>query len=314
MENKKSNLTTTNIKNFDSNEKGTGGFYKIIAILLFILLLIVAWLFFNETQKTKRLIVQQNETVQAKDSLSHEFDNLLAEYESLESNNDSLNTQLGEEQTRIKEIMKKLRREKVVNREVIKKYKAEMETLRKVMRSFIVQIDSLNTMNIALKKENVEVKKQYKAATTKNENLAQKNEELSTQVDKASKIKTFNISVLPLNRRGRKVKKAKKVDKFKVCFTLGENDIAKPGKRDVYIRIARPDDLVLISSEENLFTFEGKELAYTSKREVEYDNQEKEMCIFFQNTLNKEGLIPGNYAVDIFTDGKQVGTVDFHLK
>lgn len=314
MENKEKKLSINNIKNFDAKEKGTGGFYKIIAILLLVLFLIVAWLFFNETQKTKNLIVQQNETVEAKDSLSHEFDNLLAEYESLESNNDTLNTQLGEKQAKIKQIMKQLRKEKVVNREVIKKYKSEMETLRKVMRSFIVQIDSLNTMNVALKKENVQVKKQYTEATTKNENLAQKNEELSTQVDKASKIKTFNISVLALNRRGRKVKKVKKVDKFQVCFTLGENVIAKSGKKEVYIRIARPDDLVLISSEDNLFTFEGKEIAYTSKREVEYDNKEKEMCVFFQNTLNQEGLIPGNYAVDIFTDGKQIGTVDFYLK
>jgi cell division protein FtsL len=314
MENKEKKLSNKNIKNFDSKEKGKGSFYKIIAILLFVLLLIVAWLFFNETQKTKDLIVQQNETVEAKDSLSYELDNLLAEYESLESNNDSLNTQLGEEQTKIKNIMTRLRKEKVVNREVIKKYKAEMGTLRKVMRSFIVQIDSLNTMNVELKKENVHVKKQYRDATSKNEDLAQENEQLTTQVDKASTIKTFNINVLPLNRRGRKVKKAKKVDKFKVCFTLGDNVIAQSGVKEVYIRIARPDDLVLISSEENLFVFEGQELAYTSKREVEYDNKEKEMCVFFQNTLNKEGLISGNYAVDIFTDGKQIGTVDFYLK
>ncbi|MBE9469586.1 MAG: cell division protein FtsL [Bacteroidetes bacterium] len=314
MENKGKNLSNNNIKNFDSKGKEKGGFYKTIAILLFVLLLIVAWLFFNETQKTKDLIVQQNETVEAKDSLSHEFDNLLAEYESLESSNDTLNIQLGENQAKIKQIMKKLRKEKVVNRGVIKKYKSEMETLRKVMRSFIVQIDSLNTMNVALKEENVHVKKQYRDATSKNDDLTQKNEELTTKVDKASTIKTFNINVLALNRRERKVKKAKKVDKFKVCFTLDENVIAQSGVKDVYIRIVRPDDLVLISSEENLFVFEGQEIAYTSKREVEYDNKEKEMCVFFQNTLNKEGLIPGNYAVDIFTDGKQIGTVDFYLK
>lgn len=313
MENKK-NVSTNNIKNFDSNEKGTGGFYKIIAILLFILLLIVAWLFYNETQKTKNLIVQQNETFEAKDSLSHQFDNLLAEYESLETSNDSMNTQLSQKQEEIKSIMRQLRREKSVNKNVVKKYKKELETLRKIMRSYIVQVDSLNTKNIALTKENVKVKKKYREATTKNKNLSQKNEELSKKVDKASKIKTFNITVLALNRRGRKVKKAKKVDKFQVCFTLGENAIAKPGNKDVYIRIARPDDLVLISSEDNLFTFEGKEIAYTSKREVEYDNKEKEMCIYFQNSLNQEGLIPGNYAVDIFVDGKQIGTADFHLK
>ena len=314
MGNKTNKLTSNNIKNVNSKEKGTGGFYKIIAILLFILLLIVAWLFYNETQKTKNLVIQQNETIEAKDSLSHEFDNLLAEYESLETNNDSLNTQLGEKQEKIKSIMKRLRHEKNINREVIKKYKSELETLRKIMRGYIVQIDSLNTMNIALKKENVHVKKQYREATTKNEDLSQKNEELSTQVDKASKIKTFNITVQPLNRRGRKIKKAKKVDKFQVCFTLGENVITKSGNKVVYIRIARPDELVLISSEENLFTFEGKEIAYTSKREVEYDNKDKDMCIFFQNSLNQEGLISGNYTVDIFVDGKQIGTTNFHLK
>ncbi len=314
MKNNKNKLTNSNIKNFDSKEKDSGGFYKIIAILLFILLLIVAWLFYNETQKNKNLIIQQNVTIEAKDSLSHEFDNLLAEYESLESNNDSLNTQLGEKQEKIKVIMKRLRHEKTINREVIKKYKAELETLREVMKSFVVQIDSLNTMNIALTKENVHVKKQYKEATTKNVDLSQKNEELSTQVDKASKIKTFNITVQPLNRRGRKVKKAKKVDKFQVCFTLGENVIAKSGTKNVYIRIARPDELVLISSEDNLFTFESKDIAYTAKREVEYDNKDKDMCIFFQNSLNKEGLISGNYAVDIFVDGKQIGTTNFHLK
>ena len=65
---------------------------------------------------------------------------------------------------------------------------------------------------------------------------------------------------------------ADKVVKIKVNFFIPENSIALSEEKNIYIRIARPDELILAESEFNLFEFEGKEIVYSSMRVVEYNN------------------------------------------
>lgn len=314
MENNKENLNVDNIQDFDSREtKKPGATYTIVLVLLIAFLLVIGYMYVDQRQKTKKVVAELNSVSSEKTKVRNELNELLIEYEDLQTDNDSLNQQLNVEQEKIKEMLKELKTVKESNHAQIQQYKKELSTLRKIMKGFIYTIDSLNTLNIELTEENIKVKEQYYRVSQIKSELEEKNEDLSTQVAKASVIKTLSISAQGMNDKGKPQKKAKKVQRFEICFTLAENIIVKSGLRDVYIRISRPDDLVLLESEENLFEFEGKEIAYSAKRQVDYQNEEIDMCIYFDNNPLDE-LIPGDYYVDIFVDGNQIGTTILELK
>jgi FtsZ-binding cell division protein ZapB len=314
MENNKENINVDNIQDFDSTEtKKPGTTYTIVVILLIAFLLVVGYMYVDQRQKTKKVVAELNSVSSEKTKVRNELNELLIEYDDLQTDNDSLNTQLKEEQEKIKVMLKDLKTVKANNHAQITKYKNELSTLRKVMKGFIHTIDSLNTLNIELTEENIKVKQEFNQVFRRKSELEEQNKDLSSQVEKASVIKTMSFSAQGMNLKGKEQKKAKKVERFEVCFTLGENIIVESGLRDVYIRIARPDELVLIESEENLFDFEGQEIVYSAKRQVDYQNEEIEMCVYFDNNPLDE-LIPGDYFIDIFVDGNQIGTSILELK
>ncbi|HQB79465.1 MAG TPA: hypothetical protein PLJ52_14070, partial [Tenuifilaceae bacterium] len=110
---------------------------------------------------------------------------------------------------------------------------------------------------------------------------------------------------------GNEVTRARRVEKIRVCFTLNENSIAKAGNREVFLRITGPDEYILAKSETDLFNFEGQMIVFSAKREVDYQNQDVEMCIFYDN--NGE-LLKGVYKAALYMDGNLIGNTEFTLK
>ncbi len=263
-------------------------------------------IFFYFDQKNK-MVEMEYVLTEEKDSLTRELQNLIYEYDTLKTSNDSLNLKLEEEQNKIKMLL----RVQASNAQKITLYKKELSTLRQVMKSYIVQIDSLNTLNKELTAENIQVKRDLQTVQKDKEELSQIKEELSEKVEKASVILAKNIVATPINARGREKDKIDKVDKIKVCFLLRENPIVQAGKKDVYMRISRPDELILAESPDNLFEFDGKQSIFSSKRTVEYLNQDIELCIYWNNNGD---LIPGKYTVNLYLEGNQIGSAVFNLK
>ena len=100
------------------------------------------------------------------------------------------------------------------------------------------------------------------------------------------------------------------LDKLRICFTLRENPLAKPGQKDVYMRVIRPDSLVITSSPDNLFDYKGNKIIYSANRQVDYMNQDIEMCIFLDNTGD---FIIGNYSVELYLEDNIIGRTNFML-
>ena len=289
----------------------------VMILLIFIIVILLGgigalgYLFYQQTQKTDKLITELTSVNDEKTEVEEEYKDLLAEYETITTDNDSLQQELEKKKEEIKEVLEELKTTKNISRYKINQYKAELGTLRDIMKSYITQIDSLNTLNQNLIAENTEVKTNYKKVKEEKEGLEKKTEELSEKVDKGSTILVDKITVYPLNKKSKVKTKVDKIEKIKVCFTLRKNLIAEAGKKPVYIRIARPDNLVLASSESDLFNYQGEEIVFTSKRLVKYENKDVEMCIFWKK--NQE-LIAGTYYIDIFLDGKNIGTSSFELE
>lgn len=287
---------------------------KAVPVLTFfvvILLVVLAGLTYVYYQQKQAAKENETQLLAEKDSISNNLLNLMTDYKELETDNDSLNQKLTREQQHAKKLYDELQSVKQVSYAKIKEYQKELGTLRSIMKDMLHDIDSLNAMNKELIAENIKVKEEAATAKQNVKELEQKTEELNTQVAKGSVIKAREIVAMGVSRRGNEVSRARRVEKIRACFTLNENAIAKAGNRLVYMRIVGPDDYVLAKAETDVFDFEGEKIVFSANREVDYQNKDVEMCIFYDN--NGE-LLKGTYKVTLYMDGFMIGYTEFSLK
>lgn len=287
-----------------------------LLMLITIILLLISNLFFIYkfyTMRKDKVYVQvelkntENEKLQIEEQLK----DMLDQYNTLKTDNAKISAELEQEKNKIKELLDEIKNIKSANAYQINQYKKELGTLREIMRSYIVQIDSLNTRNKLLTEENRKVKTDFQKVVTEKEDLNQKKQELEQKVDIASTMRAINIASIAVNDKAKEVSRAKRASKIRVCFTITENAIVKPGNRFVYIRIARPNKEILPNPEGDLFAFMENSIMYSAKREIDYQNKDVDMCIYW---TNDGSLTEGVYNVDIFCDGKQIGSDTFMLK
>jgi hypothetical protein len=283
---------------------------NIIVLLLVIVLAVLSFLYFAQ-RKNNQLIVTQITT--QKDSIQSELSRIIVGYDSLRVENDTLTNQMAVSRTRVKELLNEVVQTKKMSLENITRYQKEVTTLRDIMRNYVVQIDSLNKRNQMLMAENLEVKEQAKQTETRNVMLSQEKELLEKDLKKAAALDALGISAIAINDRGKDTRFANRASMIRVNFTLGKNVTAKKGDKNIYIRIMRPDQLLLNKSEADIFKFENIKIPYSAVREVTYEGMELPVAIFWDNQ-GQSLLIPGEYTIDLFADGINIGTTRFVLK
>jgi hypothetical protein len=252
------------------------------------------------------MIEMETMLTQEKDSLATELRHMVNAYDTLRTNNDSLNAGLEKERARIVKLLSI----NASNAQLIKKYKSEITTMREIMKSYIVQIDSLNTRNQVLVAENSEIRQQITQVRSTNTELSKVKEELSSKVEIASIIQAKDIIAASLNKNRKETTRINLLDKLRICFTLRENPLAKAGTKEVFMRVIRPDSLVIASSPDNLFEYKGNKMIFSANRQVDYMNQDIEMCIFLDNTGD---FIIGNYSVELYLEDNIIGRTNFML-
>ncbi len=285
---------------------------KIIVLLLAIMVIVVSIAFYMQKQRADDLLTELNKSNSDKTEVTAELQEMLAQYEGLKSDNDTLNKHLNKEQAKIKKLLKEIKRVKYSNKFALKEYKRETETLRKIMRSYIVQIDSLNTLNQNLVAENKQVKSQYEAVNEEKNTLLQVTDSLSGKVAEAQQLLVGNLFITGLNKRDRETNKIARIVKFKTCFQVKENKVAKEGAHQAYIRISMPDKSILYKSNEDLFDYQGEKIVYTAARQFDYQGKEMNLCVYYKHQTPP--LVRGNYHVDIFIDGIRTNSASFELR
>ena len=284
-------------------KKGTPVLLIFISVIL---ALALAFLVFSYFGQKNRMQEMETALTQEKDSLANELKLMIHGYDTLKSNNDTLNAHLEREKTRIKQLLSI----NASNVQLIKRYKSEISTMRDIMKSYIVQIDSLNTRNKLLVAENQDIKQKINKVQKNNDELSKVKEELSTKVEVASVIQAKNMKAVTFNKNRKETTRFDRIEKLQVCFTLRENPIAKAGKKVVYLRIIRPDSLAIASSPDNLFDYNGKKMIFTASREVDYMNQDVDVCIFVDKSPD---FVLGNYKAEVYLDGNLIGNSGFIL-
>lgn len=304
-------------KTNNMNEIGNKG--KVNKIMLVLIILLFGFCGFLIWQNLQlKNIVAEKEIVYVnvsdeRDKVKSELEDMLAQYNDLETTNGEIRAELEAEKAKIEELLKSIKGKDWS----IYQLKKETDTLRKIMKGFVVQIDSLNTVNKELRAEKDVVQGELKTEKSKTQNLTKENEGLSSKVTIASYLKTTALNAsgvrVKSDNTGKENDRAKKIDKIRTTFTVMKNEITPPGEKVIYVRILSPDGKVLSekTDDSNKFDFNGVKGLYSCKKQINYQNQEMSVTIDWKKT---DEFPVGEYNVEIYADGVDIGKTKLTLK
>jgi len=234
----------------------------------------------------------------------------------METTNDSMRVELANRKSEVEDLLAKVKDKDFA----IYKLRKETTTLRTIMKGYVVVIDSINTLNVGLRKENAEVRTTLSQERTRAKELEKSNENLSSKVQLASRLDVSKVSIFGVRVKrdltGKEVDRAKKTDKLRVCFTLNENRVAKPGKKDLFMRVIAPDGIILTQGNpnESKFEFNGTKGYYSDKLTVDYDNNSKEHCMDWAKPNEEFELMEGVYTIFLYAEDYEMASFTHELK
>jgi type II secretory pathway pseudopilin PulG len=290
--------------------------HSIAIVVLAILSLVFAILFFMKSSD----VVQNEETISNIEleqlQLKSDLQEMLIQYDTLNVANDQLTAEMLAQQEQIREMLKQIEKHKD-DAWIINKLKKEAATLREIMKGYVVTIDSLNTLNVDLRRDNQFLSEELSEVMTKAQTLEKEKEGLQSKVATGSILRAKDISVSGVRMRNNgkqvDVNRAKQTEMIRTCATIDENRIAEAGKKTLYLRIISPDGVVLDAgvADDGRFDFEGVSGKYSVKRAFDYTSESQELCVFY----NIDAELPtGKYIVEIYEGGAIIGKSELDLK
>ena len=148
---------------------------KIMIVILAVILGALSVLYFTQVKQ------MQADYAEARDTLTARLTMMLANYDTLSTENDTLAQHLTTERFKADSLLETLKNERVLTRRKIKDYEKRLGYMRTVMEGYIHQIDSLNTLNQKLVNENITYRKQITSARLRADKAEEKAQELSTK-------------------------------------------------------------------------------------------------------------------------------------
>lgn len=252
------------------------------------------------------------------EELRNNLVNLLDQYDNIEIENqemqDSINSQRAKITTLLEEV-DGLKNKQKRDWGQIYKLKKETETLRGIMKGYIHTIDSLNTLNGNLQKTIIIKDDKINAVSTERDNVKSELDKTKGIVALGSVLQTGGVTstAIIVKNNGKQVEttRAKRTNMIKSCFTIIENKIASAGNKDIIMVVTDPSGKVLKNSSSFEFTANGESKSGSVKRQINYQNENVDLCIYFE----VEGEIEeGTYTTQIYTEGAKIGSTTFALK
>lgn len=289
--------------------------YWVIIALLLIVIGTLGWRLYNKSVTIKKVRVEKEEMSSKKQQVKSELDSMLNEYNSMEVENDSMRKKIEAEKEKIKQLQEKIGRYQYS----LSKAKDEAETLRNIMQGYVEDIDSLQQANKRLTEENREIQEKLGETKKSKDSLEEKTEKMEKNLEKASVLKTSNIRATGIRHNllgnPKETDRAGRTEKFKVSFTINENEFAKKGPRDIYLRIINPSGQVFSKTKEDKarkFEFEGVRGQYTLKHRIEYKKNEMDITLY--HDLQDQEIEEGEYVVKVYESKEEIGSYSFTLE
>src|SRR5688500_16114759 len=180
---------------FDKKEQDSK---KVIVIVVISILLgvngLLLWQFFDKKTQLDEVSITLESTLSEKESLSAELQRMKVEYEKINQENASLQTQLSTKDEEIKSKMAEI--QKLINSgdaAQLRKAREELTSLRQMNDSYIAQLDSLKLLNDQLYSQNTMLNSDLLSERGRIQNLTQENSMLANKVAIGSVLKSINV-------------------------------------------------------------------------------------------------------------------------
>lgn len=286
----------------------------ILAILGLLILVLLFWLFIQRSQLLKLVEAKEVE----KTEIQHELDSLMQEHDEIKRSFGPLSDSLRAKDSLIRQNALEIR--KLLDTEYeYHKIRKKFAMLQKVAQGYVHQLDSLYTVNRELSAENERIRQEVRTEQSRNQNLMKDKEDLKEKMNQAAFIKAYNVTATAYRMKSGGAKevvtdKANRTDKIRICFTLGENPLVATGTRNIYVRIQRPDNVVVIKSKYDTFTFKGQVIPFSLREDVDYQGKAKNVCVDWIKKDKGSPAMKGRYIMTVFTDDTEIGSGSFELK
>ena len=308
------NQEPDNLEEFAPKEPGKNRTPIFIGIAAVLTVFLIFFFIQNKNLKEEVTTTQAdlNQTVLQLDSIGSELDKKIIEIQRLGGDIDTLLV--------VKEQLEQEKRSLLttnqVNRSTIQSLQDKVDGYSELLVLKDQEIEQLQAQNEVLMTENTVLKTEKNILSDSISSITQNAEELTEQVAIASKLKVEGVMIYAVSDGGREREdefRNRHIDNLKIEFTVAENRVAPIEGKELLIRIIAPDNNVLfdVTRGSGSFTFEGRELFYTAKKEILYDRSSQSVSMLYNKGSDYES---GQYIVEIYTDEYLMGKGSFVVK
>jgi hypothetical protein len=281
----------------------------------------------NQTQKSEMVELQK-----VQEELDQDYQTALESLEEMRGDNAQLNSLIDSQKSELKAQKDKINN-LIWTKKELDKAKAEIKLLNTNVAKYLADIQKLQGENKVLSDNNQqltlrveeEIKAKENVITEKNaltvekETLNKSNAALGAKVDMANAIKINFLEVKGYEiKKDGKLKersKAKDIQMLRVCFLTETNMVTASGQKKFYIRIINPqgETIAIEDLGSGVLTnkLDNSQVRYTTSGEINYNNEDTNACIDW--TLSDK-LVKGDYKIEMYNNGFQVGKGSFILK
>ena len=177
--------------------------------------------------------------------------------------------------------------------------------------------DGLSNVQKALRDSSLTFGVKQKELSERSRILEVRNQELSDKVNVAAALRAEGVNVYAISTRGKESgaqnQRAKKLEKIRVIFHLQENSLATKEIKTVYLRIIEPTGVTLsdYSIGSGTFPFKGKDLVYTAKQRIFYENNHQSVEFIYSRPNSYR---EGRHEIELYAEGFLIGLGSFEVR
>ena len=303
-----------------SSEKSNKGLITLNVIQL-IIIVVLAYLLYDSNKNIENLnntiSTNTEEISDLKADILDTKENLervRKEREALGLSVDSLDNEIAQ----LDQVVAKLERQNNISRAEIRKLNTKVKNLNIDIERQKEEIQQLKVENQQLAQNVDSLSKENTALNENVEQLSVEKDHLEQDLKIASILNAENIEITGLKDNdkelGKQPFKAGKLERFKVTFNIGDNKAAKHNKKRFYLRMITPSG-ECFSDKRNgggVFTdHEGNETKYTMSKDLLFENTNQWLSMVM---LKGYKYVPGNYIIQIYCEGYDIGQTSFIVK
>ena len=285
-----------------------------VIILFGVLVVIFIAVLSLQQNKMEQQMELKIQFIEQKNMLRDELDDLIDEHDDLLDEYGELNEHLHEKDSIIQHQIAEIRN-LIRTKSDLKEAQQKIAALKDISKRYLANIDSLLVLNETLTIEKDSVIKENKNINWKNYKLNKQNEKLAEKVNKGSVLELLSIDVEAVRYRstGREVttRFAKKVQKIRVCFSVGANQISDAETKEVYLQIINERGMLISGLEEMNVEVNDSTFGCTSLAEFDYNNIEMENCFEWERIAQLE---KGTYLLNLIIEGRVLGQTELKLR